>query len=136
VAPILIREEHHCGRKPNSNRLHLIAHVVFYPLRMTIQSIKSGCMLYLFNLCKNLLCGTVSNAFSKSVYSTSIRPPFSNFSVHSSNTFKSCWTVERPLMNPYCFLLSRSLLTKNCTLWSRIMDSSILQHMQVKLIGR
>jgi len=38
----------------------VIAHVVFYHLRMTLSNlaIKSGCKLYLSNLRNNLLCGT------------------------------------------------------------------------------
>jgi len=52
-------------------------------------------MLYLFNLRNDL---SLSNAFSKSVYSTSMQPLFSKFSVYSSKTFKSSWTVEKLLI--------------------------------------
>ena len=130
---ILILEVYHWGPKPNWNRFHLL-YTLFISLKnVFIQSIRSGCKLYLFSLRNYFLCGTLSNAFSKPVYNTSMRPPCSNFSVQSSKTFKSCWTVERPLMNPYCLLLNNLLLKKNSTMWSRIMDSSNLQHIHVGL---
>ena len=56
--------------------------------------------------------GTLSKAFSKSVYITSIHPPSSNVAIQISSILSNWRTVDLPVMKPYCFLLKRLLSLK------------------------
>ena len=100
------------------------------------QSKRTPPMPYDFNFRISLLCDTLSKAFIKSKYITSIDHPLSRIFVHSSITLSSWSVVNRPSMNPNC-LLENSLLD---FMWlmtrSRTMDSNTLQTTDVKLTGR
>ncbi len=60
----------------------------------------------------------MSNAFMKSMNTVSTCPPMSIISVHISRTFSNWVAVDRPLINPYCFGLSKFFFL----MWSTILD--------------
>jgi len=94
----------------------------------------------------NRLWGNLSNAFLKSVYMMLIFQPVSSASVHSCKICNNWVTVELHIKKPnYIFVLHikkpnyifvNNLFTVKCfIMWSLIIDSSILQIIQVRLTG-
>ena len=61
--------------------------------------------------------------------------PSSVIFVHLSKSTSSCSTVEHPCRNPNCFSLNRLLFVMCFIIWSHIIDSIILQAIQVMLTG-
>ena len=78
-------------------------------------------MPYLFNLFRSLLCGTVSNAFEKSIIIISTCNLLLTDLARSCVVIISCDSVECLLRNPYCLSVK--------TEW-------ILQHVDVSDMGR
>ena len=77
----------------------------------------------------------MSKAFIKSRYIESIENPLSSAIVHESITFKSCKTVERPLINPNCWLLNMSFALTCSAMWTLMHPSRILHITQVRVTG-
>ena len=103
--------------------------------KLSTHLITFSLILYLCILCRSLLCGTLSKAFIKSIYTESIFPPLSIILVHSSITLRSCRVVDIPEMKPNC-LLHKSLLADLCfTIVSLTSFSMVLQITLVRLTG-
>ena len=90
-------------------------------------------MPYDLSLSINVLWGTVSKAFMKSKYTTSIDSPLSRALVHESITFNSWSTIERPLLKPNCCILNLLFLIICLTIWSLTHYSIHLYIILVKL---
>ena len=84
----------------------IISFCFLFSRKFSIHFTVYSSMPYDLILCINLLYGTWSKAFIKSMYTAFILYPCSTEDVQSSIIFKSCTVIDRLSMKPYCCLLN------------------------------
>ena len=105
-------------------------------MKALIQFRMTPLMPYAWSFTINLLCGTVSKAFWKPRYTTSVTFPLDISSTHLSKNVSSCRMVDRPPRKPNCLVDNRLFLFKCVRIVSLTAASIILQLIQVRETGR